>query len=279
MLNEILDKSTIQPLEPIPTGMEPIGRLTGSPQGLLFDVYGTLLVSGSGDVGTAMQTIRDNERLEQLLRTYNVDRQPGKVMDDFFSAIAEHHARLKASGVLYPEVKIDEIWMQVLGWRHRDKARSYALAFELMANPVYPMPGMKLLVEKLRARCCLGIISNAQFYTPLLLEKFFNAPLEESGFDKDLLIFSYATGRAKPSQHLFELAGSRLERRGILPENVLYVGNDMLNDILPAREIGFKTALFAGDQRSLRLRRDDERCQGVQPDVVITDLAQLLHHI
>jgi putative hydrolase of the HAD superfamily len=56
---------------------------------------------------------------------------------------------------------------------------------------------------------------------------------------------------------------------------VLYVGNDLLNDVLPASKIGFRTALFAGDRRSLRWRENDSRTSGVTPDVVITRLADL----
>jgi putative hydrolase of the HAD superfamily len=53
------------------------------------------------------------------------------------------------------------------------------------------------------------------------------------------------------------------------------VGNDKLNDIWPATQLGLKTALFAGDQRSLRLRENDVRCSGLEPDLVITRLSQL----
>lgn len=279
MLNEILDKSNIQPMKPLPTGLQPAGRIDGSLQCLLFDVYGTLLISGSGDVGTAMQATRNDARLKQLLLDFNVDRPSGMVLDDFFSAIAGQHSRLKASGIDYPEVKIDHIWMQVLGWRHRNKARSFALAFELISNPAYPMPGLMQLIEKVRERCSLGIISNAQFYTPILLERFFNASLDNIGFAKEFMLFSYKTEYAKPSEHMFKLAKSRLEKRGISPDQTLYVGNDMLKDILPAQRMGFKTALFAGDKRSLRLRQDDSQCKGVQPDLVVTELSQLIYHI
>lgn len=41
---------------------------------------------------------------------------------------------------------------------------------------------------------------------------------------------------------------------GIESSQTLYVGNDMLNDIYPAQQLGLKTAFFAGDQRSLRKR-------------------------
>jgi putative hydrolase of the HAD superfamily len=36
-----------------------------------------------------------------------------------------------------------------------------------------------------------------------------------------------------------------------------------------------KTALFAGDERSLKWRRDDKRCKNLSPDLVITELQQL----
>ena len=278
-MNKILDNTVIQPLEPIPTGLQPTGRITNRLRCLLFDVYGTLLISGSGEVGTAMQSIRDDRRFKQLLREFNVDHPSGMVLEAFFSVIARHHERLKAGGIKYPEVTIEQIWMQVLGWHDTDMARSFALAFELIANPVFPMPGLVELVKKGKERCCMGIISNAQFYTPLLLEKFLNASLKIAGFAHDLLIFSYQTEYAKPSEHLFHLAKRRLEKRGIAPGETLYLGNDMLNDILPAQKIGFKTALFAGDKRSLRLRQDDGRCKDTVPDIIITDLMQLLDYL
>jgi putative hydrolase of the HAD superfamily len=49
----------------------------------------------------------------------------------------------------------------------------------------------------------------------------------------------------------------------------------MLNDIWPAQNLGFRTALFAGDLRSYRPRKDDPRVQGLQPDLVLGDLSQL----
>ncbi|MFO8111277.1 MAG: hypothetical protein R6T92_02100, partial [Desulfosalsimonadaceae bacterium] len=61
-----------------------------------------------------------------------------------------------------------------------------------------------------------------------------------------------------------------LFKYGIFPEDVLFLGNDMRNDILPARRIGFQTALFAGDRRSLRLCRDGPCCQDVRPEIIIT---------
>ena len=63
---------------------------------------------------------------------------------------------------------------------------------------------------------------------------------------------------------------------GIPADAALYIGNDMLNDVAPAQKVGFKTALFAGDARSLRLRRNHPQCKNLSADIVITDLMQLL---
>ncbi|MBW1890814.1 MAG: HAD family hydrolase [Deltaproteobacteria bacterium] len=279
MLNKLLAEKYIRPLEPLPTGLQPSGSIDGVVRCLIFDIYGTLLISGSGDVGTSMQAIRSDSRLRPLLLEFGIHRSPARLLEDFFSAINQRHAQLKASGTQYPEVKIDHIWTKVLDWPDRRSVRRFALAFELIANPIYPMPGLKRLIGKCRKNGNMGIISNAQFYTPLLVEWFLGAALEQMGFQKDLLIFSYTSECAKPSEYLFQLAKKRLERRAVSPADVLYVGNDMLNDIMPAKKIGFKTALFAGDRRSLRLRENDERCRGVIPDIVITTLSQLMAYL
>jgi putative hydrolase of the HAD superfamily len=121
----------------------------------------------------------------------------------------------------------------------------------------------------------LGLISNAQFFTPLLFEAFFGAPPEGLGFDAELLAYSYKLGEAKPSPALFAPATRRLAALGLKPENALYIGNDMLNDIFAAARAGFKTALFAGDPRSLRLREEDPRIRGLMPDRVVRGLGEV----
>jgi putative hydrolase of the HAD superfamily len=93
------------------------------------------------------------------------------------------------------------------------------------------------------------------------------------------MLFSYRFGCAKPSTYLFQLAAEKLQNIEISVHDALYLGNDMLNDIYPAKKAGFQTALFAGDARSLRLREDDPRCRNLSPDIIITDLKQLLDHV
>ncbi|MDI6688302.1 MAG: HAD hydrolase-like protein, partial [Desulfobacterales bacterium] len=159
-------------------------------------------------------------------------------------------------------------------------ARKFAAMFEMIINPVYPMPNLKeMLFACKKSQILLGIISNAQFYTPCLFDWLLDSNLKKLGFHPDLTLFSYKSGHAKPSPFMFQSALERLKRLNVPANSAVYIGNDMLNDIYPAKKAGFNTALFAGDTRSLRLRKDVAECKTLSPDIVITDLIQLLDYI
>jgi putative hydrolase of the HAD superfamily len=269
-------------MTPVPTGMAPSGAPPEPVRCLLFDVYGTLFISGSGDIGIARKEARLARGLGHLLARYGLERDSETLLAAFFEAIEADHRAKRAEGIDFPEVEIDRIWQQVLGPARPPgfSVTDFAIDYELMANPVYPMPRLGRVLEEIAVRRIpMGIVSNAQFFTPLLFEWFLGSPLDRLGFDENLLFFSYRHGVAKPSTALFTMAAENLERRGIPKKSVLYLGNDMLNDMLPAVRSGFASALFAGDARSLRLREDHPECRDLATDMVITDLAQLLDHI
>jgi len=130
-----------------------------------------------------------------------------------------------------------------------------------------------------------GIISNAQFYTPITInELLIKSGSERSDpfkdlFDQKLVFFSYKFGRAKPDSFLFEQAKYHLMQLGIYPSNVVYVGNDVAKDMIPARNAGFKCVLFAGDENSLTLGKDQPECREFEPDAIIETIPQLLNLI
>ena len=267
----------IEPLSPLPTSLNPSKKLKEKFKCILFDVYGTLFISGSGDISIARQQSRLTQNLKNLLDRFQIKKKPQIVLDDFFSAIDIEHKRLRKTEVDFPEVKIDRIWMRVLEIEELDAVRAFAVEFELIVNPVYPMPNLeKMLSECKKSMVLMGIISNAQFFTPYLFTWFLNLSPEDLGFKSDLIFYSYKSRHAKPSTFMFEAAAKNLRNMDISAHSVLYIGNDMLNDIYPAKMVGFKTALFAGDARSLRLRENHPKCQNLSADIVITDLVQIL---
>ena len=277
MLENDLWRRYVTPLRPIPTELERCGKPTGQINCILFDVYGTLIMSGSGDVGANKITKNELSRLGELLKKYRIPHSPQQLLDALFSAIQIEHRTMKNIGIDYPEVDIIRIWETLLASVNLKNLPAFALQFELIINPVYPMPHLQeLLTICRRTGIKMGIISNAQFYTPIIMEFFLNRSLSSMGFDPSLTVFSYLEGRAKPSLDLFEKAGVSLDNYHIPRSSALYVGNDMLNDIKPAHEAGFQTALYAGDARSLRLRTDDMRCRGIIADMIVSDLDQLV---
>ena len=212
---------------------------------VLFDIYGTLLSSAAGE-------LHSDPALHDL--------------------IAKAHA---ASPHPFPEIDIREIHSALHPELALDEVEALAVVHERKANPVTPMPGAAETLRQLAAKGIpLGLISNAQFYTVPILEEALGATLTELGIDPDLCCFSYIERRAKPDHYLFETLRDKLVRRGIQPAETLYVGNDVRNDIDPARATGFRTALFAGDPLSLRLRGRSFDASGA--DHVVRDLRKLL---
>ncbi|HEB49386.1 MAG TPA: HAD family hydrolase [Desulfobulbus sp.] len=271
-------------MEPVPTGY-PTRIAPVRADAVIFDVYGTLLTSAAGDVG--VDAAEDDERAFRLALADGgwpgvAPEVSGRAVELLRREIVREHTVRRRQGIEYPEVDILAIWRRVLAGLSLAppgpgrSLRRLSISYECRTNPVWPMPGLAELLRALRGRVELGILSNAQFYTPLLFSAFLGKDPEALGFSPDLCLWSYREEEGKPSPTLFRRLDERLQGRGIAPADVLYVGNDMLKDILPAAQVGWRTVLFAGDARSLRLREGNGLVAGVRPDMVIDRLAQLL---
>ena len=280
MAHDELITDYLAPMSPLPTSITPGGGLVAKVKCVLFDIYGTLFISGSGDISVARKSSPLSQKLERLVHKYDVGKTPQALAGELHDAIETKHRQLRDNGIDYPEIEIDEIWQRILGIDDIQLVRKFAIEYELIVNPVYPMPNLESLLAACRQQnLAMGIISNAQFFTPLLFEWFLDTRMEKLGFDSELIFLSYQLGYAKPSTVLFKKAASAINAKGFDTTAALFVGNDMLNDIYPAHHHGFQTALFAGDARSLRLRTDDSRCLNLSADLILTDLGQLIDHI
>ncbi|REJ97590.1 MAG: HAD family hydrolase [Planctomycetota bacterium] len=278
-----------RPLAPLATDVAPHHAVLPGIRCVLFDVYGTLLISGSGEVGTLLPEAAETAFVESVtLLGIETEITESEGREALTAAIEASHTESRGRGVEYPEVDIVAIWQSALaslaetGRLHLPEAIDYqrlALEYELRTNPTWPMPGAAECLGQLRAAgLSLGLISNAQFFTPMLLETLLPTAFGDEIARDDRNYFSYQQGEAKPGSSLFELARGDLEQDGIAPHEVLYVGNDMLNDVLPAAAVGFQTALFAGDRRSLRMREGDSRMTALRPgapDLVLVELESL----
>ena len=277
-------KALSHPLVPLPTNVSPHLRPLSGIRAVLFDIYGTCVVSGSGDIGLASPYSKPESLLETLaeqgLRLPPEDAAP--LWAEFEACIARCHRERNAEGIMYPEVRILDVWQE---WKQEtglpvDVPR-LAIDLECRVNPVWPMPGVPAVFHALREwNLELGVVSNAQVFTPCIFPALLGSSLETFGIPSASCVWSWAHQQAKPGTALYDCAAAAMrDQFGIEPEQCLMVGNDMKNDIAAAAAVGMKTALFAGDARSLRMRETDPMCDGLEADVIVTELMQLVEVI
>ncbi len=284
-------------LKPVPTLLKPFIKKDAGIKAFVFDVYGTLLISASGDID---ESVLSTSNLMQAFNASDISfvengEASGKllleILDEFKQSVKEFHEQERTEEKPYPEIDIAQIWEGIIK-THQNRnqlivddplcIKCFVFVFEVLSNRIYPMPGMKELLTRLASlNYPLGIISNAQFYTPVILNYFLNDTVTENEavapFDPDLTVFSYKHMRSKPDMFLFQLLKDQCRHKyGLFADEILFIGNDMYRDIYPAFLAGFKTALFAGDTKSLRLRQEKPELKKVVPDFIITDLMQLV---
>jgi len=285
----------IEELQPIPTTFCP-NLKTDSPdpvKAVIFDIYGTLLISDSGDIDEASLNA---ENLQQAMKAggFNItgcsEKNCSYLLELLPVKIKSQQQELREKGHPFPDVDIFRVWKEMfeeaenkglLQLNGDESLADVIFVFEVLSNRVYPMPGMKDLILWLREKDIpLGIVSNAQFYTPIIMNYFltgeFSLSQDIEFFEPDLSVFSYKELRAKPDTEMFAKFLPTLESKyKIKASEALFVGNDMLKDVYTAKKSGLKTLLFAGDERSLRLREDDDRVRRMFPDFIINQLSQI----
>jgi len=284
-------KKLSTPLKPDPPNVDhDLKKLSGI-KAVVLDVYGTMFISGTGDIslageGDSSQAIID--ALHAVGFEINTTNITGELANIYDKAVKDFMKKRKQEGIDIPEVDIVFIWSQVLdhltqkdllkGTVNQSVIRQFSVEYECRSNPIWPMPELKETLSTIKKEgFSLGIVSNSQFYTPLMFDAMLKLSVEELGFSQNLSVWSYQQLIGKPSLMLYEVLHKNVEANESFDiDNILYVGNDMLKDIYPADKLGFRTALFAGDSRSYKPRKEDARCKNLTPDVTITELKQLL---
>lgn len=256
-----------------------------------LDFYGTMFISDAGDIGIDEEqkenSVYFTESLSNTGFTILNDDAGQKGVELFEEEIESTITAARNKGIDYPEPDVRTVWFDVLrrlmeeeyisGDLTKESAKYFGIEFEFRINQIWPVPSLaEFLQSLLREDLSLGIISNSQYYTPIAFEAFLDSRPDEFGFNPNLLIWSYKSGRKKPSIHFYEEFVDAAEKEDIEPREVLYVGNDIRKDIEPAKELGMKTALYVGDSRSIRHTHDELQKEKFQADLIVEELHQIL---
>jgi putative hydrolase of the HAD superfamily len=245
--------------EPAPTRPKgPVPTLEPNPKAILFDVYGTLVCPQVGDLDEQVRLASGEESFIATAERFGFSKEMGiKWHKWFFEIIISEHREEEKKGIAPAEVQVDRIWTEMIVRAGGDPTvsppRMLAAYREWMANPIRPFFGaVEALFELKRSGIMLGLASNSQFYTLPILGKVLGIEPEEF-FEAELTFLSFHLGFSKPSPYFFRLIRTRALNLGLRPEEVVVVGNDCDNDILPAKAHGLQALLFWGNAQSVRM--------------------------
>ena len=272
---------------------------------VIVDVYGTMVnywrpgfeerESREALLAEAFSGVVDRFGMGETLAAMNPADAPAKTLCDFYNGLlAINRQKSAGEGNSLPEVRVEEVWSVIAlmlkrngydagaPWRGDPagfaRCLAYTYNFLSMGRELYP--GVSSALKKLKdGNIALGILSDAQFYTPidltLLLRDQSGGAVVDYGelFDTDLTFLSCEYGFVKPSETLYRRLFDALYEYHITPDQTVIAGNDLATDIAPAAALGMRTALFCGDDLMVFGRGGDGG--GVVPDIVFYEWEEL----
>ena len=269
---------------------------------VLWNVYGTLLRIAGGELwfehpqpfvmGVALdKTIQEYKMWSSMSRKPG---QPSDYMKQLYLQVLTEHKAVPGGTEKYPEVASDRVWEALIKKLfHKDYkfdagffgslnefSRKVAYFFHASLQGTAAYDGAAQAMRHVaEAGLKQGLLADGQCFTRVQLQRGLAAQDkdidEDKLLDKDLIVLSYESRGRKPSERLFRHAVNALNQQGIAPNQVLHVGSRIQNDLVPARRLGMRTALFAGDRTSLQATAEQLKEPASRPDVLLTELSQI----
>lgn len=264
-----------------------------------WSVYGTLLAISGGELyfEHPKQFIMD-VALDKTVQEFNMwasmVRKAGKPADYLRRIYADILLEQSAlPGAKHMEIHSERIWEAVvkklLQKDYKFDAGFFGALNEFSAKIAYFFhaslqgtacyPGAADILKELKGRkITQALLADGQCFTLVQLQRGLKAQdgdLKLDIIDPELRVLSHKVGVRKPSEQLFRHACQPLRDRGIMADEVLHVGARIVHDVMPARRLGMRTALFAGDAGSVQATPEQLKNPASRPDVLLTSLDQL----
>jgi len=276
-------------------------RLSGV-RAVLWNVYGTLLAIPGGELWfehpTAfVMSVALDKTIQEFKMWSSMSRKPGQpadYMNKIYGNVLAEQRAFPSGGEKHPEVGSDRLWEAIIkkllqkdykfdaGFfgSLNEFSRKVAWFFHasLQATACYP-GAAETLNHVSSAGLRQGLLADGQCFTTVQLQRGLAA--QEAGtrlekvLDDKLVKLSYEVRAKKPSERLFRAALEPLEQQGLEHGEILHVGSRLTQDIVAAKRLGLRTALFAGDKASLQATPEQLKEPNNRPDVLLTELSQL----
>ena len=269
---------------------------------VMWNVYGTLLAIPGGELWFTHPTkfvmdVALDKTVQEFKMWASMSRKPGQPADylaQMYGKVLDEQRTIPGGGERFPEVLSERVWESIIKKLLQKEYRfdagffgslnelsqkvAYFFHASLQGTACYDGAAAALRAVK-DAGLAQGLLADGQCFTRVQLQRGLSrqedaAKLDQL-FDPDLCVLSCDVRGKKPSERLFKQALTALNRRGIAPGHVLHVGTRMQQDIIPARRMGLRTALFAGDREALQATPEQLKDVNARPDVMLTELEQI----
>jgi phosphoglycolate phosphatase-like HAD superfamily hydrolase len=276
-------------------------RLPGL-RAVTWNVYGTLLAVSGGDLvfqhpNDFVMNVALDKTVQEFKMWASMSRKPGQPAD-YMKVIYEQvldQQRLAPAvgGEKYAEVGADRVWEAVIKKLFQkdykfdatfygslnEYSRKVAYFFHASLQGTGCYPGAAAALRHVAgAGLAQGLLADAQCFTTVQLQRGLAAqqPVSlDEVIPPELRTLSFEVRARKPSERLFRQGLQQLAARGIAPDQVLHVGSRVAQDLVPAKRLGMKTALFAGDRASLQATPEQLQAAPTRPDVLLSELSQI----
>jgi FMN phosphatase YigB (HAD superfamily) len=268
----------------------------------MWNVYGSLLAISNGELlfehpQKFIMEVALDKTVQEFKMWGSMSRKPGQpaeYMGQMYGKVLDEQRTVPGGGERYPEVLSERVWealiKKLLQKDYRFDAgffgalnefsRKVAYFFHacLQGTACYERAATALRAVK-DAGLQQGLLADGQCFTTVQLQRGLTRQDSAARLDDllhpDLCILSCDVRGRKPSDRLFKQALSALSQKGITPGQVLHVASRVQQDLVPARRLGMRTALFAGDRGSLQATPEQMKDPTTRPDVLLTELSQI----
>ncbi len=268
-----------------------------------WSVYGTLLAIPGGDLlfendNRFIMSVALDKTIQEFKMWSSMSRKPGQPADylrKIYCELLTDQRIAPSTREKYPEVQSDRLWEAFIrklqqkdyvinasmygNLKEFSQKVAYFFHASLQGIACYPTAAQALRSVK-GSGLAQGLVADGQCFTAVQLGRALKqqdpaAKLDEL-IDGDLRALSSELKARKPSERLYKQILHELGQRGITPDKVLHVGSRISLDVVPARKLGMKTGLFAGDVASLEAGTPEQlKDPANRPDVLLTKLSQI----
>jgi FMN phosphatase YigB (HAD superfamily) len=273
---------------------------------VLWNIYGTLLSLLGGDLlfehpQPFVMDIALDKIVQEFKMWGSMTRKPGQPAEYlgqiYRNGLVEQRA-LTSDDERYPEIISERLWegiiKKLLQKDYKFDANFYGSLNEFSRKMAYffhaslqgtaAYPGAATALRLVRdAGLEQGLFGEGQCFTLLQLQRALSAQEADAHLDdlmtEGLVVLSAEHRARKPSERLYDEVLDRLAARDIAVGEVLVVGPRVTQDLIPAKRLGMRTALFAGDKASLQATPEQLKDPTSRPDVLLTELPQIIEVI